>query len=283
MALKIIGTVFIFFLLQGCSQERIFPIDHKEYDNPKNYPYQYSEHTFFSQDDTDVYGLYIKTDKTPKGLIVLANGMYQNMSFRFPKWLWIVDAGYDLFTFDYRGYGKSYADADIFGFRDDARAALEYAHGLDEKKKIIFIGQSLGATLMIDVLKNKHYDYVSLAVADSAFTGFASSTSALMMKSIILFPISWVPYTFFPDELNSIENIEFVKTPILFVAGDRDFVVNYTNSKKLYAKANEPKSLWIVKGAGHVRSFNTTEVQKAFLELLKNPNMLSDEEERYFK
>lgn len=282
MTIKAISIIFITIIFFGCSQKNIFPTDNKEYDSPKNYAYQYSQHKFNSKNTTSISGLYIKTNKKSKGLIVLANGIYQNMSFRFGKWLWIVESGYDLFTFDYRGYGDSIGDADIFGFRDDTAAALEYAHALDKNKKIIFIGQSLGGSLVIKVLGSKEYDYVSLAVVDSAFTSFATSTSRMMMKSIILFPISWLPYTFFPHELDSINNIEYVKVPILFISGDSDFIIDYENSKLLYEKANTKKHLWIVEGAGHVRSFENEDVKKAFLELLMDIEQLDAKPKRNF-
>lgn len=204
------------------------------------------------------------------------------MSFRFTQWLWIVDAGYDFFTFDYRGYGDSDAEVDLFGFRDDVNAALEYAHSLDKDKSIVLVGQSMGGTFVIDALVAQNYDYVSLAVIDSTFTGFDSSISSFMMKSILLFPISWLPYTFFPSELNSIENIEYLKTPVLFVSGESDFIVHQDNSKTLYEKAKARKSIWLVKGAGHVQSFNNSDVRKAFLELLMKREMLTKNQDIYF-
>ena len=282
MIIKLISTLFIAFLFLGCSSKNLFPNDNKKYDSVENYNYSYTEHKFNSQDKTPLHGLYIKTDEEPKGLIVVANGMYQNMSSRFAQWLWMVDAGYDLFIFDYRGYGKSHAEVDLFGFRDDVNAALEYAHSLDKNRDIILIGQSMGGTFVIDALRIKEYDYVSLAVIDSTFTGFDSAMSSFMMKSILLFPLSWLPYIIIPSELNSVENIEYLKVPVLFVSGENDFVVHHDNSKTLYDKANEKKSIWLVEGASHVQSFNNLVVRNAFLELLMDMEQLSKNQERYF-
>jgi len=191
------------------------------------------------------------------------------MSNRFTKWLWIVDAGYELFIFDYRSYGESDAEPDMYGFRDDVNSAIEYAHDLEKKLDITLVGQSMGGTFVIDALVAKKYDYVTLVVSDSTFSSFASTLNSFMLKTIILIPLSWLPYTFSPDDLDSIRNIQRLQTPILFVTGDSDWIVNYKNSLELYKKAKVEKNLWIVKDAGHVESFENYELRKEFLKLLE--------------
>ena len=202
--------------------------------------------------------------------------MHENMSNRFTKWLWIVDAGYELFIFDYRSYGDSDVEPDMFGFRDDVTAAIEFTHKLDETKDITLVGQSMGGTFVIDALAFKDYNYVSLAVVDSTFTSFASVLNSFMLKSIILAPLSWLPYTFSPDELDSIKNIQDIKTPVLFVSGDSDWIVNYENSITLYEKAKTKKALWIVEDAGHVESFQNTKVREEFLKSLQQKEFFSE-------
>lgn len=275
--------VFISLLFVACGP-KTFPSDNKIYDSPKNYEYSYTSHTFLSEDSTKLYAYHIKSDKqNSKGLIVLANGMKQNMSFRFTEWLWILDAGYDLFIFDYRSYGESYAEADLFGFVDDVKAALKYAHSLDKEKKIVLIGQSMGGTFVINALKNKEYDYLSFAVSDSTFTGFDDVLSSLLRRSIILFPFSWIPYLTVPKELNADENIQYLKTPILFIAGDDDIVVDYEDSIELYNMTKAKKALWIVKDAAHVQSFNNLEVRDNFLKILEDNTLLFKQQKKIFK
>jgi len=266
----------------GCSPRVLFPNDHAEYDSIQKYNYSYKEHTFYSRDKTPLHGLHIQPKIESKGFIVVTNGLYRNMSDRFSKWLWIVDSGYDLFIFDYRGFGKSDAEIDIYGFRDDVNSAVEYAHMLDENKSITLVGQSMGGTFVIDAMIAQQYTYVDLVVADSTFTSFSSILNTYMLKSIVLIPLSWLPYTFNPDDLNSIENIEQLRMPILFVTGDDDWIVNYDNSKELYAKAKCEKSLWIVKDAGHVESFDDIKVRESFLNLLQKKETLESEKIRYY-
>lgn len=254
----------------GCSPKALFPTDNRVYDSTLNYNYNFEKHTFFSSNKTLLHALYIQTAKKSKGIVVVTNGLHENMSNRFTKWLWIVDSGYDVFIFDYRGYGESDAEVDMYGFRDDVNAAIEYAHSLDTSKSMILAGQSMGGTFVIDALVKKEYDYIDLVVVDSTFTGFASTLSSFMLKSFVLIPFAWLPYTFSPDDLNAIENIGELNTPVLFVTGDDDWIVDYKNSHKLYDKAKVEKSLWIVEGVGHVESFENLALRESFLELLKN-------------
>lgn len=280
--MKIYLIIFAVMLLTGCSPKRIFPTDNKEYNSPGKYEYDYVEHKFSSKDKTVLYGLHIKPKKESLGLVVVVNGMYENMSARFPLWLWIVDNGYELFTFDYRGYGKSKQEADLYGFRDDVASALEYAHTLSLDKKIILVGQSIGGTFVVDTLAMKNYDYISLAVIDSTFISFPSVLKNFMFKSIVLIPWSWYPDTFAHTDLNSIENVHHINTPTLFITGDSDWVVSYKDSIELYEKSVSNKALWILKGGGHVKSFLDNDIQRAFLKLLKKKSISKKDRKRFF-
>lgn len=280
--MKIYLIIIVAILLTGCSPKSFFPTDNKEYNSPQKYEYDYVEHNFSSTDKTTLYGLHIKPKAESLGLVVVVNGMYENMSARFPLWLWVVDNGYELFTFDYRGYGKSNKEADLYGFRDDVASALEYAHTLSPEKKIIVVGQSMGGTLVIDTLAMKKYDYISLAVIDSTFTSFSAVLKHFMLKSIILIPWSWLPGTFTHTDLNSIENVQYINTPTLFITGDNDWVVEYENSIMLYEKSACNKALWILEGGGHVQSFLNNDVRLAFLKLLKKKSISEKDRERFF-
>jgi len=265
---KLLLAFFSLLLFSSCSPKQLFPTDNHHYFSASDFNYTFKEHTFYSQDGTTLQGIHFKSAGASKGMIVLANGIYDNMSMRFTKWLWLVDAGYDLFSFDYRAFGESESEPDMYGFRDDVNAAIEFAHTLKPTLDITLIGQSMGGTFVIDALVYKNYEYVNLVVADSAFCSFASTLNSFMLKTVVLAPFCWLPYTFSPDDLDSIENVAKLKTPLLLVTGDSDWIVSYENSFELYEKANGMKSLWVVEDAGHVEGFAFKSVQNDFLDSL---------------
>jgi hypothetical protein len=50
---------------------------------------------------------------------------------------------------------------------------------------------------------------------------------------------------------DSRNKISRVRSPVLFIHGDRDEVIPLRLGQKLFSAAPEPKALWIVEGARH--------------------------------
>ena len=53
------------------------------------------------------------------------------------------------------------------------------------------------------------------------------------------------------SKLDAINKVTELKLPKLFLHGDRDEVVPFDLGRKLYEKASDPKSFYIIQGAGH--------------------------------
>jgi len=262
-------------LLGGCAPREMRISDPTLYDTPANYPVISSEHSIVASDGTVLRGWLIEPiEGDTAGTVVVFNGIVSNSSTRFRKWLWVLDAGYELFIFDYRSYGRSEGAFDIDGFIDDVDAGLQYVRER-RGKPMIACGQSMGGSLLIDALARKRYEGLKFAVIDSTFSSFTAISGAMMRKSVILFPFSWLPSLIVPTRINAIENVSSVGVPLLFVAGTADGVVDPDNSRVLYEAAAEPKGLWIVEGAGHVNAFERVGVQRAFERLLDDPDAMA--------
>jgi pimeloyl-ACP methyl ester carboxylesterase len=278
-------VILLGMVLAGCSQKTMLPTDNRIYDSPENYDLKYSEHYFPSSDGTMIEGWWFKAKGEKKGMVVVSNGIVQNMSARFVKWMWMVDAGYDLFLFDYRGYGRSKADPDMYAYVDDVKAGIEYAHALNGEGTMVVCGQSMGGSLVIDAVAQGNYPYVSALIIDSTFTDFASAGNRLMVRSIILWPWSWLPYVFRLEGMDAIDYVGKIDKPMLFITGTEDSVVEPENTLTLFLKADAVKSFWLVEGAGHVRGFDSPKVRQellVWLELLVNGDELPASEMRIY-
>ena len=185
-------------------------------------------------------------------MVVVANGMKYNMSSRFQEWTWLLEKGFDLFIFDYRGYGESMGEVDMFGFVDDVTSAIEYAHAFDTSLPMVVVGQSMGGSFVIDAVAKKPYPYVKLLVIDSTMTGFGAAGAALARQHILLWPLIWVPAVITPEGVASINYVDKTATPTLFTVGLDDTIIPPSHSAELFVKAKEPKALWVVEGAEHV-------------------------------
>jgi alpha-beta hydrolase superfamily lysophospholipase len=262
-------VILLGMVLAGCSQKTMLPTDNRVYDSPENYDLKYSDHYFHSSDGTIIEGWWFKAKGEKKGMVVVSNGIIQNMSARFVKWMWVTDAGYDLFLFDYRGYGRSKADPDMYAYVDDVKAGIEYAHALNGEGTMIVCGQSMGGSLVIDAVAQGNYPYISALIIDSTFTDFASAGNRLMARSIILWPWSWLPYVFRLKGMDAIDYVGKIDKPMLFITGTADSVVEPENTLTLFLKADTVKSFWLVEGAGHVRGFDRPEVRQELLKWLE--------------
>ena len=52
-------------------------------------------------------------------------------------------------------------------------------------------------------------------------------------------------------QYNTIENLQTITKPILIIHGDKDNTVPIEGAMKVYESANDPKQLYIIKGADH--------------------------------
>ena len=53
-------------------------------------------------------------------------------------------------------------------------------------------------------------------------------------------------------DLRPIDHVATVRAPILLAAGTRDDRTTVAEVRAMFARANEPKRLWLVEGAGHI-------------------------------
>ena len=284
--LRFLAAVALLVMLGGCGKQAFIPSDRTIHDTPERYAVIAREHCIPVEKGVTLHGWWLEPIKgNTKGTIVVANGIASNSSECFKKWLWAVDAGYDLFIFDYRGYGRSTGSFDVNGFIDDATAALRYVEA-HSAKPIIVVGQSMGGSIVAAALARNVFPSVELAVIDSTFISFASISDAIIRRSVLLWLLHWVPYTVIPYHVNAMENVPEIDVPLLFVAGMEDKVVPPSHTGILYAKATAPKWLWFSERSGHVRSFDNPEVRRAFIELIgdiEGAYRRSDDSSRIFR
>jgi abhydrolase domain-containing protein 17 len=146
------------------------------------------------------------------------------------------DWGFNVFAYDYRGYGTSDGQPSENNAYQDAAAAYKYLNQNLKipSQKIIIYGQSLGGGVATDLaVKNP----AAGLVLESTFTSVAR----------VLAPVPFLPF----DKFTNLDKLHRVSCPVLVMHGDGDNVVPFQHGKALFAAAAEPKlSLW-VPGAGH--------------------------------
>ena len=144
--------------------------------------------------------------------------------------------GFDVFAYDYHGYGTSGGRANERNAYDDEEAAYEYlVHTLHvPANRIVAFGRSLGGAMAIDLAARQ--PLAGLVVESSFLSAF---------RVVTRYPI--LPF----DKFRNIDKITGVRCPVLVIHGRQDHVIPFWHGARLFESANEPKmSLW-VEGAGH--------------------------------
>jgi pimeloyl-ACP methyl ester carboxylesterase len=196
----------------------------------------------------------------PKAVII-AHGFYTNKdTVLFKKMIDAFSKEYDVIAFDFRGHGKS---SDVFTWtaleQKDLRAVIGYAKE-NHYTKIGVIGFSLGAAIaLIEASSHQNIDSV-IAVSSPANLGSINYHfwEKDMWRDLMLnFGVKGRGKGMRPGSpsLQKIRPIDIVDkispTPVLFLHGEKDWLVKPSHSQRLFERAKDPKALEIIKDGGH--------------------------------
>lgn len=262
-------VVLAAWMLTGCSTLLFHP-DQRQYASPDEYNLMYEQVTFISKDGTPLSGWWIAPQGEGKGTVMIVHGNAQNISAHFTGFVWLAKAGYELFIFDYRGFGDSGGDPDLGGAVSDTKAALAYVlahrHG-----RITAIGQSLGGALLMNALVGGHDERIRLAVFDSTYASLPQEGSEVLARSVLTWPFQWSAYVVLSDAYDPIDIVSKLTVPKLFIAGSKDTVTSPNHSWQLFDAAARPRQFWLVPETGHITAFASSVIQRRFLDFLAAP------------
>lgn len=196
----------------------------------------------------------------------------------------LLDAGYDVFTFDFRGHGRSAPEANYTPRQwpsdregDDMRGAIRFIgdwlerHGRSRAVGLFGISRGGAAAMLASV----GMDDVKAIVTDGAFSSDSFIEHLMRRFATIFAKIRIVaenhPPTFwrflrwllfrecrrkygcvFPSARKAM--IKLGRRPVLLIHGEKDAYIPIAQPQALYDVADGPKKLWIVPGAKHNQS-----------------------------
>jgi len=241
---------------------------------------------FRSFDGTSLRGMHIEVPNRAayKGTIVFCHefgsDMYSWARYARP----LVEAGFDVFTFDFRGHGDSSCPGKYRPLQwpsdkelEDTLGACAYvesslqAEGLSPKIGIFGISRGAGAALLAAATDT----HIQAIVCDGAFST-DTTLVALMKRWAKIFAgvkliyenhsdyfwyfLLWLLMRFaqprlscrFPSVRKALKDMQ--PRPILFIHGLQDTYIREDQTQLLHDEAPEPKYLWMVPGAKHNQS-----------------------------
>ncbi len=232
---RVLKILFILFVVAFCVY--LVPrvaINFFYYPDDKIYgpdPWSAESVEFTAKDGTRLQGWFIPSSTGPAdnaiATIIHAHGNAGNMSAHWPLVSWLPERNFNVFMFDYRGFGKSKGTLSQAGLLDDTQSAINVVrHRSDvNPQRLVLFGQSIGGANILDVIGQGDREGIRAVILDSTFASYATIASVS--------PI-----------------------PLLLIHDKADHVIPWQHSEKLYSLAKEPKRLILIPDGEHIDAFS---------------------------
>jgi alpha-beta hydrolase superfamily lysophospholipase len=222
---------------------------------------------------TRLHAWHISAKERPaKALIVHFHGNAENISTHYRSMLWLVDAGYDVLTFDYPGFGKSEGTPQVPDSIAAGRAVIRFAqHKFCAVPQILY-GQSFGGALVTYLAGqrniNRQFKVVIIESAFSSYRGIVrDKLQSFYLTYLFSYPVSW----FFSDRFAAVRQVsKIAPVPVLIAHAKSDPIVPFYHAEELFSAASSPKVLISQSGGSHSGIFQNKKAQRLLLKFLNN-------------
>jgi uncharacterized protein len=265
--LLIFICVITLLFIPGCLNNRFYQPNQTIYKTPDQYNLHYEDVFFKSKDGTKLHGWFIPAVGDAVGTVIHFHGNFGNLTYYFNQIYWLPLNNFNVFTFDYRGYGQSEGAPSRHGIYEDSVSAIEYimSNPTSTPSNVYVFAQSLGGgNAVVAIAKNDFPEIRAIAI-EGAFYSYRAEAQDMMGAAVqkkignIPFLSQQIRLISFFSVTNSYSPDEFIDQvspiPILLIHCSQDSLVSYHHSEWLYEKAKEPKDLWIISGCSHLQVF----------------------------
>lgn len=261
--IKWLCFTFLFIIILSISYLRfgrvldsqIYRADYK--DEKIETEFDYNEMYLYLSDSTLIHAALFKAKDSTKIKATVfhhaGNGMSINTSqkkFYAP----LVQNGYQIFTYERRGYGKSTGKADNSQIlKDDAIELFDKFLNFREVKdsKVIIWGTSIGG-IFATANASARNDKISGLVIESAFSSFPD-VAKFYANEISLEKFKFLIPLIVNNDFPTNREIKKISKPILIIHSTEDKKIPFEFSEDIYENSNkEHTEFWKIKGK-HVR------------------------------
>jgi esterase/lipase len=205
--------------------------------NPDSLEYNIESVFFQSTSGNMLNGWMITPTGSESDLILLSfHGNAGCLPTVYEQMIPLVKAGFQVFMFDYSGFGFSAGKSTRASVYKDGLAALDYLLSRDDVrgKILVVYGQSYGGYLagVIGSQRQNDIDGLVLEGAFSSHQDIACDSVGFWGKILVR------------AEYSAAESVRDFHKPILIIHSREDEVVPFKFGKKIYDNANQPKELF---------------------------------------
>lgn len=201
-----------------------------------------------------IYGFYVKQPDSqrvePHQVILYSHGNKYHIEEYWNRVEVLYRAGFDVFIYDYRGFGKSTGQSSEQGLHEDAVAALNYLRSRKDvdTTQIVDYGYSLGGVPTMYLAATQHQPRCVITEAI-----FASSEALVRTGTLLDVPGNYLMKGAF-------DNVGYSRlrtAPLLMLHGTHDtFVPFHPHGQLIFDAAQQPKVLRMVEGADHTEEIS---------------------------
>jgi len=198
------------------------------------------EHWIDTPDGETLHGWYCRSPH-PKASALFCHGNTGNLTTSADVIPHLLDAGFNVLFFDYRGFGRSSGHASYAGVIGDGITAARYHDRLRPKNlPSVLYGFSLGGAVAAQVIRRHPFDALIL---QSTFTSLPQVTRALFPN---------IPLHLFAGNLfDTLRVVRKLQVPLLVLHGEADEVCPSSMAQELFDAARTFKRIHIVDGGLH--------------------------------
>ncbi len=244
----------------------------KEYTiSPSDFGVKYRDVSFATKDGVNLKGWYFSAEKTSGTVVVLSNDGEGNMSTMIEMASYFTSAGFNVLTYDYRGFGGS-DDFKINNnfliypqFASDLDAAIDFAHKTYGISRVYLYGKGIGASLSICACSARRD--VQKAIADSLYSDLNSYQKAVktVKNEDVMIPLAYDKMLLEPKYALAGKYANTSK--YLLINGDDDLLFTSKEMKNLAKINNDNVEIQSIKKADYTNTFSKDKA--AYFEIIK--------------
>jgi uncharacterized protein len=244
---------FAALLIAGCNG--LFYHPRKEIVRyPSDIGLPYERVTISTPGQPTLAGWLLPTTSEVRGTVLYLHGNAENISTHFAAVYWLPKEGYQVFLFDYAGYGESEGTVSLSGIHRDVERMIGWV-AADHRtmgKPLILFGSSLGGTMALyAAAQSEKRGALQAVVAEAPFSSYRSIAREKLSLIWLTSPFRWPLGFLVSDHFSPLGVAEKMNKQVLLIHGTTDAVVPLHHSADLCAAIGERCTLLEVPGAGH--------------------------------
>lgn len=240
--MRAVSLFLLLTLLGGCSfNSTFFPTDNR---TPSSISLAHEVVILKADDGRNIHHVLFTPRSVIRASIVLFHGSGSTVA----NWAHVieplVDAGFQVFMMEYRGFGLSEGRANHRNTAGDATRAVQFflTSGHVKGKPLLVMGQSYGGQPAI-YASERMREHIDGLILEGAFTSFKE----IAIESV---PVGLKTLTrvVFATEYEAIELMHSIDAPVLVIHSKDDSVVPFEMGMQLFEAAAGRKEMLVVRG-----------------------------------